>query len=70
MPIITFKDVVEKKAADHDIPFCPINNRKHEGKQVYQFGQTNIFIDQNVLFVLSGDQWTPMALNNLLFRSM
>merc|ERR1712110_319279 len=48
--ISSFKDLVEKKAAEQNLLFLPIPNRKHEGKQVYRFGNATIYIDKNVLF--------------------
>ena len=68
--VSSFKDLVEKKAADHNLLFLPIPNRKHEGKQVYRFGNANIYIDKNVLFIFENGHWMPLRLNYLVVRSV
>ncbi|CAF0769075.1 unnamed protein product [Didymodactylos carnosus] len=65
-PIIhSFKDLVEKKAGEHNILFLPVKNRYYEGKQVYHFGNVKVYIDKKVLFLLENGQWVPTALNSL-----
>ena len=59
----TFK--IEKKTAEHNLLFMPITNRTFDGKQVFQFGQVNIYIDKNVVFVFDNGQWFPVKLNDL-----
>ncbi|CAF0946683.1 unnamed protein product [Adineta ricciae] len=68
--VSSFKDLVEKKAAEHNLLFMPITNRIFDGKQVYQFGQVNIYIDKNVVFVFDNGQWFPMRLNDLIRRAV
>jgi tuftelin-interacting protein 11 len=68
--VSSFKDLVEKKAADHNILFLPLINRTFEGKQVYQFGNANIYIDKNVLFLFENGQWIPLRLNDLVRRAV
>jgi hypothetical protein len=45
-------------------------NRTFEGKQVYQFGNANIYIDKNVLFVFENGQWIPLRLNDLVRKAV
>jgi tuftelin-interacting protein 11 len=50
--------------------FLPIPNRSFEGKQVYRFGNANIFIDKNVLFIFENGQWIPLRLNDLVSKAI
>jgi tuftelin-interacting protein 11 len=68
--ISSFKDIVEKKAADHNMLFLPIPNRTFEGKQVYRFGNANIYIDKKVLFLFENGQWIPLRLNDLVSKAI
>ncbi len=68
--VSSFKDLVEKKAAEHNMLFLPILNRTFEGKQVYRFGNANIYIDKNVLFIFENGQWIPLRLNDLVNKAM
>jgi tuftelin-interacting protein 11 len=67
--ISSFKDLVEKKASEHNLLFLPITNRTFEGKQVYRFGNANIYIDKNVLFLYENGQWMPLRLNDLVGKA-
>lgn len=64
--ITSFKDIIEKKAAEHNILFLPITNRFQEGKQVYRLGNVNVYIDRNVIFTLKNGIWMPTSLNELI----
>ncbi|CAF1000267.1 unnamed protein product [Adineta steineri] len=66
--VSSFKDLVEKKAAQYNLLFIPLTNRTFEGKQIYQFGNVNIYIDKNVLFLFENGQWLPLRLNDLVKR--
>lgn len=68
--VSSFKDLVEKKAAEHNLLFLPITNRIFDGKQVYQFGNMNIYIDKNVIFAYENNQWIPLRLNDLVKRAI
>ncbi|CAF1354682.1 unnamed protein product [Rotaria sordida] len=68
--VSSFKDLVEKKATDHNLLFLPISNRTFEGKQIYQFGNVNIYIDKNVLFLYENNQWIPLRLNDLIQKAI
>ncbi|CAF3432930.1 unnamed protein product [Rotaria sp. Silwood1] len=68
--VSSFKDLVEKKATEHNLLFLPITNRTYEGKQVYQFGNVNIYIDKNVIFLYENSQWIPVRLNDLIKKAI
>ena len=46
----------------------PVSGQKrHEGKLLYNFGRTTIFIDRGVTFVLRPTgQWTPVSIDELI----
>ncbi|KFD61936.1 hypothetical protein M514_07688 [Trichuris suis] len=63
----SFKDIVERRAAELGIVFLPVPNRYREGKPVYRFGQRFIYIDRNVIFMQqSFDQWIPVSLEQVV----
>ncbi|XP_071492519.1 tuftelin-interacting protein 11-like [Diadema antillarum] len=61
----TFKDLVERKAAENGILFVP-TQRRHEGKTIYSFGHLAMFIDRGVPFVQQGAKWTPMSIYEMI----
>ena len=78
---ISFKEVVEKFAANNGIEFFPrppssvstIIADQTKGKPLFQFGKSLCFIDQDVVFVASASvppgkttQWNPIDLEALL----
>ncbi len=68
--IKSFKDMVEKKAAEHNIIFLPVPNRMHEGKQIYRLGNLNIYLDRNVVFCLKNGIWSPASLNQVIQQAL
>ena len=48
---VTFKEVVERFAARHNVEFLPKIGRYFEGKQLWQFGKALCYLDQNVVFL-------------------
>ena len=64
----SFKDLIERRAAEHGILFVPLVNKFHEGKQTYQFGSVQIYVDRNVVFMLDCGKWIPVSLNMLMDR--
>ena len=68
--ISSFKDLVERKAAEHNLLFLPVLNRTFEGKQVYRFGNLNMYMDKNVVFMFDNGQWIPLRLNDLVSRAV
>jgi tuftelin-interacting protein 11 len=67
-PLMSFKDLVEKRAADNGIAYMPVTGKSRQDKQVYWFGTRQVFVDRNVLFTLDDTtaQWTPVALDALV----
>lgn len=67
---ISFRQMVEMKASESGVLFMPIANRFQDGKQVFQFGQYLVFIDNQVLFMqkfVSGNRvWVPIRLPELI----
>lgn len=63
---MNFKDLIEKKAEEKNIIFMPVPNRFQEGKQVYRFGQTLLYLDRGVIFVFNEKTWVPTSLQTLL----
>ena len=63
----SFKEIIERFGDEHEISLIPTSKR-HEGKQVYNFGKHQIFIDQQVLFKYqpSTNQWVPVSLDSLI----
>jgi tuftelin-interacting protein 11 len=67
----TFKDVVEKLAADHSIDFF-LTPKAHNNNQLYSFGKHLIYFDNNVIYKKIDDQseYEPVGLQPLLAMSM
>ena len=66
--IPTFREVVEEFARERDLRFQPRTTGSHsvkDGKQVFWFGQTSIYLDKNVVFALRGGEWIPVSLDEL-----
>jgi tuftelin-interacting protein 11 len=71
MPSISsFKDLIERKAAENNILFVQVQNRFKEGKQVYRFGNLNVYIDRNVVFMLQNGSWIPASINEILQKAL
>ena len=59
--------MVEKKAAEHNLLFLPVANRfSKEGQQVYRFGNLNVYIEKNVIFMLQNGGWIPTSISELV----
>jgi len=67
----TFRDVVQDVAAHHEIPFHPKIGQmsSKDGKQIFLFGNEQIYIDRDVVFALRESQWIPTTLDDLVARS-
>lgn len=65
---LSFKDLVEAFAAQHDIAFVPKAGRTHEGLQVWGFGAVSVVLDlhKQMLHAQIGDRWMPVSLEMLL----
>ena len=67
--VSSFKDIIEKKAAKHNIVFLPIRNRTVKEKQVYRFGNQRIYIDKKVIYLFENREWIPISLVDLIDRT-
>ena len=64
---VTFKDVVEAFAANNGVTFMPKAGRMHEGRQIWLFGTSLCYLDQDVVFTfVSENNWRPIGLEELL----
>eukprot|EP00057_Strongylocentrotus_purpuratus_P008944 XP_011663418.1 PREDICTED: tuftelin-interacting protein 11-like [Strongylocentrotus purpuratus] len=61
----TFKDLVEKKAAESGILFAP-TQRRQAGATVYNFGHLLMYIDRGVSYVQQGTDWTPTSIYTMI----
>ena len=58
---LSFKDIIEKMAADNGLLFMPApGQRRYNAKAMYTFGESNIYLDKNVNV---GDSWGPISLD-------
>ena len=64
--IVNFKDIIEKKAAEHNLLFLPLSNRFYQGKQIYRLGNINVYVDRNVIFHLNNGIWRPSSLDEVI----
>jgi len=64
-----FKDIVENEAESKGILFVPLPNKRYEGKAIYTFGKSTIYLDRNVIFVYTQGQWRPISLEELVNMS-
>ena len=62
----TFKDVVSDFARHHDLTFYPKLGPKStkDGKHIYILGDTQIYLDANIVFALRGTVWQPTSLDD------
>ena len=68
--ISTFKDMIEKKAADHNLLFLPVLNRFKDNRQVYRLGNLNIYMDRNVVFMLQNGVWIPTSIQEMIAKAL
>ena len=61
-----YRDLVGKKCEERGILFRPIPSKYQEGKQVYQCGGLNIYLDRHAIFVKKDGMWIPTSLNSML----
>jgi len=72
---VLFKEVVETFAANNGITFIPKVGRVQDGKQVFMFGKSLCYLDQDVVFVSTATktvtaEWRPIGLEELLKISL
>jgi len=63
----TFREVVEDYAREQNVSFTPRlgANSTKDGKPIFMFGTTPIYIDSNVVFALRKSKWHPTSLESL-----
>jgi tuftelin-interacting protein 11 len=63
----TFKEVVEEFAKEKGILFQPRmgSNALKDGRQTFQFGETPIYIEGDVIYASKGHNWQAIALDEL-----
>jgi len=63
----TFREVIEEFAKNEDISFQPRmgSNTMKDGRQIFLFGVTSIYIEGDVVFALKDKDWLPVALDQL-----
>ena len=64
----TFREVVEDFANHNNTSFHPKSgsNAMKEGKNIFLFGNAQVYLDSNVVFALHDGSWNPISLNSLL----
>ena len=67
----SFKDLVQKRAEEYGILFVPHTGKFREAKQIYRFGDMQIYFDRNVVFLVEPltQKWVPVSLNSLIDRA-
>ncbi|XP_003741381.1 tuftelin-interacting protein 11 [Galendromus occidentalis] len=63
---VTFKEGLEQRAYEKGILFAPIPNRKQDERQVYQLGNSILYLERNTIFVYNGKTWVPTSMESLL----
>lgn len=67
---LSFRNMVEMKAAENGILFMPLANRFEDGRQIFKFGQYLIYIDNQVIFYQKYSQgkriWQPIRIADLV----
>ncbi|CAF4408737.1 unnamed protein product [Rotaria socialis] len=68
--ISSFKDLLEKRAMQYNVLFAPLRNRTFQEKQIYQFGDHYIYLDDNVRFCFETNQYVPISLMGLIKKTI
>lgn len=66
----SFKDIIERKAAENNLMFLPVANKFKEGKQIYRFGNLNIYLEGNVIFMMHNGIWRPTSIAEIVQNSI
>jgi tuftelin-interacting protein 11 len=61
----TFRDVVEEFAKERHIEFHPRGSKTVNGKQVFVFGGTPVYMESDVVFAFRNKNWQPVSLEQL-----
>ena len=62
----SFKELLERKAAENNLIFVPVPNKTWEAKQVYKFGSAQIYLDRGVIFMFRDNLWQPTSVNTII----
>lgn len=64
----TFREVVEELAREHGIVFQPKAAAREDGKQVFVFGKTPIYMESNVVYACEHPSlpWKPVSIDALI----
>jgi tuftelin-interacting protein 11 len=67
----TFREVVEDFANHNGVTFHPKPgpNSSKDGKPIFIFGNSQIYLDSNVVFAYKNDEWKPISLSDLMYIS-
>lgn len=65
---VTFREVVEDFANHNGVTFHPKlgPNSSKDGKPIFIFGNSQIYLDSNVVFAYKNDDWKPISLSELI----
>lgn len=63
---VSFKEALEQLAEERGMIMLPKPGKQQSGKQVYSFGKLSIYLDNRIVFALSGGEWKPIPLDELL----
>eukprot|EP00658_Telonema_sp_P-2_P041652 TRINITY_DN29819_c0_g1_i1.p1 TRINITY_DN29819_c0_g1~~TRINITY_DN29819_c0_g1_i1.p1 ORF type:complete len:484 (-),score=97.64 TRINITY_DN29819_c0_g1_i1:242-1693(-) len=66
---LSFKEVVESLACENDFVLMPKKRQHSSGKDIYAFGKLSIYFDDCVVYVLDGDEWEPISLEDLVEKA-
>jgi len=66
---LTFKEVVENLACEHDFVLMPRRRQNMAGKDIYSFGPLSVVLDDCVVLVLNEEDWDPISLEDLVIKA-
>ena len=62
------KKIQEQLAEERGMLMLPKPGKQQSGKQVYSFGKVSIYLDNRIVYALSGGDWKPIPLEELLSK--
>ena len=60
--------IQEQLAEERGMLMLPKPGKQQSGKQVYSFGKVSIYLDNRIVYALSGGDWKPIPLEELLSK--